>query len=1338
MDLIWPPGQKVRESAIWDIRLMETNGARAIDKVRAAHDGHVFHETWAVRSALELLAPDTPLAAIALEGFSLEDEEGLSNAAAEIADLVRYYGTTKIETASMVEIVQFKYSIARADTSLRAADIVSTLRKFALSEVGFRERHAKSLIDRTIRYSFFTNRPIHPNLSDALTALREGRETDGDVRRQADQLLAAVSGIGATHVPDFLARLELAGAQGSLSHANLSVRRLLADWSEAGDPESKMRLLRLRNLVREKVSVAGEADKLINRVAVLAELGIDNESVLYPTPEAFPPVEHAVARPFVNTVVAAVTDNVVPLLVHAAGGMGKTVLLQAVRRALEKRDYVISFDGFGAGRWRDPADGRHRAERTLVHLANLLAGQGLCDIVLPIADETTLLRAFRGRLEQAAGAARRLIANARIVVILDAIDHAAMQARDTSSHSFAHRLLQSLSVNPIAGVAIVASCRTERIELSIGSATCRCLAVPAFSNTEARELILGRDATATDDEIAALGTRSGYNPRCLDALLTAGRPYDTSGPNTAPGTILDSLLTERIAAAKEAARARGASDADVQLILGGLAMLPPPVPLEELAAAHGMHVAQAESFATDLFPLLERTPHGLMFRDEPTETLIRELSTADTTGREQVVVHLSDRQETSNYAARALPVVLTALKRSDALVALAFDPRVPATAGKVGEREIRLTRILAALQSCAAEGRNDDLIRLLLEAAQVASGHARADRFLYDHPDLVAISNDVEAVRRLFATKAGWPGGRHAALAVAHAFLDDFPEAQRNSRRAIDWHNWFVGGQTSGGFNQRPMPGAFDVLGFAYVESVAGRGSRIAEWLSPQPEGQAFSTFCEMFDLLERHAVSTPTLGKTREALLTSAVGCGLQSPAMLAAALTYSDGSVQRDRRLLERLAAIPAPGLERPDYSERGRAHLPKAPILAAVAKAIALGLPKQAAAMLAQTQVPSVSVYDFDQYWPANNGVQRAAIAAGLRAVLQRRKAALADLAPGEVLSVIPPNIRKRGPAAFARAMDNLLKDPPADLKARKGRRKPRLDRGLREHTQRAVTHRIQPLLPYAQFVSNLVTSATPSAVFQTAIDRLMADTLEASDYPYRDGKAYLARTAFQVVFQVADAIGAVDKATADSLAAWLSTAPGMFAPALSPVVLRLSRNPEAQDATIKLASHVATLIAADTDIASRIEAYGALARALWRVSRNEAKAYFQRGLDIADAIGSNDFDRTNSLLAITGNYSGLPLNPIATHQLARIFELNFLEESKFPSVEYAEAMTRTAGLGALAIVARLDDRDRVALRYSLPPLLSAMIDHKQLSPDVAVCLLGLTMPEESHGWNLRILR
>ena len=87
--------------------------------------------------------------------------------------------------------------------------------------------------------------------------------------------------------------------------------------------------------------------------------------------------------------------------------------------------------------------------------------------------------------------------------------------------------------------------------------------------------------------------------------------------------LLDSLLRERLADAREAARSRGERDADIDLLLTGLALLAPPVPIDELAAAKGTSVEAVESFAADLAPLLERTPFGLMFRDEPIETLIR-------------------------------------------------------------------------------------------------------------------------------------------------------------------------------------------------------------------------------------------------------------------------------------------------------------------------------------------------------------------------------------------------------------------------------------------------------------------------------------------------------------------------------------------------------------------------------------------------------------------------------------------------------------------------------------------------------------------------------------------
>jgi hypothetical protein len=1303
-------------------------GKRSTDKVRASRDGHAYHEAWAARSALELLPPRATLCAIALEGFSIEDISGLSESTIEIADVVRYHGFADVARASRVEVVQFKYSIARADAPIRAADISKTLKKFAVADVDFRTKYGDALVERVIRYDFATNRPIHSNLIAAIAALRSGVQVGGDVAQQAEQIITAVK-FARVEMLSFLSRLELSGGRGSLKQVDRSVQHVLANWGKANDPQSEKQLLKLRNLIRNKVGSDGEGSNLVDRIAVLGELEIDHEDVLYPTPDAFPPVSLVVERPVVADVVAAAKTDRLPLIVHGAGGMGKTVLMQAVAERLLATDHVITFDGFGAGKWRDPADGRHRPERTLVHLANLLAGQGLCDILLPVSDEIGLVRAFRRRLGQSVAAARQASDDAGVVLILDAIDHAAIEADATGTRSFVHILLKSLSVDPIDGVWVVASCRTERLSLSVGAAGYREIAIPPFSNKEARELILTRDSTARPVEVAALEGRSGLNPRCLDALLTAGRPYDGprlgSETDTA-STVLDALLRKRIDAAKAAARAKGAADADIDMLLSALSILPPPVPTAELAAAHGLDAAEVESFASDLAPLLERTPHGLMFRDEPTETLIRSISKDDVPNRDRVVLHLHERQLLSDYAARALPAVLTSLRRVDLLFNLAFDERVPPGASKVSQRDIRLSRIVAALNVCAQDGRRDDLMRLLLEASLVAAGHERSDRFLYEHPDLTAIAGDTEALRRLFSTKAGWPGGRHAALALANAFAGDIGEARRNSQRAIDWHNWSVSQQGRDNSSRGYVRTDRDHIGFSYVEMLAGNQLRVARWLANRSEGEAYTAFTDLFDLLERHAASDGTVPKDK--LFDRIARCHLSTRAFWAAALRYSAGEPLRDQRLIGRLAAAPTP---------LKAEALPSTTVLAAAACAISMGLRSEARTILEKASIRPPSVHDFSSYWPIDRDSERAVILAGLTSALRGTTPTLLDLAPREFLELVPKSIRSRGPKAFAAKLEKLLAENKTNTAARRKPRKETLGYEERGRYGRALQYRIAPLVDYARFISRLVSEprgANTSAILNEALDRLDHDVKSASDYPYRDGKPYIARIGFSVLFAIADAIGGIDKTTGIRIVEWLRRAPGLFTPLLTQVVARLSRSSALHEAALDLAVHVEALILTDTDTVSRISAYGELARAVWRVSPDEAAAYFRRSLDLADAVGSGDFDRMNHLLDLVGHYSGNPLLPTASHDLARIFDLNQSEASKFPWIEYGRAMASVAGAPSLAVIARLDDRDKAKLGLSLGPLLTTLVSTDKLPPDLATCLIGLEEPIESWTWRI----
>jgi hypothetical protein len=1206
---------------------------KLVDKVRASRDGHEYHEAWAARTALELLVPTTTLMAISLEGFSSEDSGDLSSDAVEIADLVRYRGGTNLRTAQVVETVQFKYSIARADVPMRAPDIQKTLAKFATTA---RDAHKVLGPERamaTVSYELATNRPFDETLVAAINGLRNGVTLSGDAAKQAAAIRTTVD------LPDealrsFLGRLTLMGACGALGAVKASVHRVVADWGGANDSISKVRLANLRALVRDKAGGAGRNDNLINRVAVLAALEIAHENELFPTPEAFPGVSAVIERPAALGLVQQISDNAPPLVVHATGGMGKTVLVQWLAGRLGGRDTVVLFDGFGAGKWRDPADARHLPRRTLPHLANLLAGQGLCDVLLPSPNSDDLMRAFRLRLEQAVRTVRRCDPEARVVLLLDGIDHAAIEAQARGSESFAHVLLQSLAINPIPGVAVVASCRTERLDSACGDARCSRFPVPPFTVDETAKLVQLRDPGATPAEISALHGRSGANPRCLDALLRAGRPYDGPQPGGAKATageVLDALIGQRISAAEEHAESKGARKADLRILLAGLALLPPPVPPDELAAAHGLSKSDVESFASDLAPLLDRTPYGLIFRDEPTETLIRRLVEDDTAGRNALVKRLRDRQEASIYAARAFPTVLTTPGRTADLVALALNDRLPQMAtSRVAQRSIRMSRLGAALVACAAEHRLDDLILLLLEAARVAGGHERSDRYLHEHPDLAAVSGDPEALRRLFEAKAAWPGGGHAALAVANAVAGDVGEARRNARRALNWLDWRATHDEESITFKRERTENQDRVGPAYVEVLEGNAVRVARWLDQWPECSAYRLFASLFTLLERHAVADPAMRARRDRIVGMAARCRLKSRALLAAALRVCTMPANSQVWAIKRLAQISRTA--RPVETNRFSAHhetgMIDALIFVAI-KAAHLRLSKDAAAILDGIGLARPHQYVYGAYWSSEPTVEQVVLAAGVRAAIARRSPNLLDIAPRELVDAVPESTRRRGARAFEAKLEKILEDPGSHRPGKQRRRKPRFDHRVRQEARTALQHRVRPMVAWTAVASEFIRSDHPAAVLRASIDRLAAYVEAAEIYPYHDGRLYAARTGFTVLFGAAEAVGALTSQTAEALVHWLIKSPIKNIETLTGTVARLSRYEDTRPAALTLAQHVDALIASETDIGQRIAAYGALARSVWLISPAEAGAYFRRGLDMADAIGSDDWDRAAKL-------------------------------------------------------------------------------------------------------------
>lgn len=607
--------------------------------------------------------------------------------------------------------------------------------------------------------------------------------------------------------------------------------KAIADWSASNDALTSARLGDLRQLVRDKVGSAGQHNNLITQVEVLAALRLSEEGDLLPTPQAFPEVGEIVKRAQLADFIKNIT-NAPRWIVHAAGGIGKTVFVESLAAELGAQDEVVLFDCFGGGAYRVLTDGRHRPERGLLHIVNELACRGICDPILPgTNDAAEVVRRSLQRFRQAIKVVRRTKPGGRLFILIDAADNAALEAERRGQPSFPRELLESLSAQAaIDGLFVIATARTERRYQAIGGAVCEPFALLPFTLAESEAFISARRPQASAAEIQVVHRRADGNPRVIANLIERDR--DLVGETLSEAKVeVEGLIQERIDRAVNLARQKGAQADSIGAFLCALSVLPPPVPIDEIAIAFGIASAEVESFAADLSPLLDRTRHGIIFRDEPTETLVEQRYGSQLHLLNSVAARLIEAQASSVYAARSLPGLLFAMGRVDDLRKLAFDTRFPAAlSSDVAKRTIRLNRLRTALGAAAHARNYNAMVDLLVELSSAVAVDERGKDYLLAHPDLVVSLGDSEALRRLFESKTDWPGIRHARLATAYATDGDLPEAYIHAKRADEWRRW-LGRQTE----QKQLHiqvHTEDLVGVAAYLVASGRTTTAAQYRS--------------------------------------------------------------------------------------------------------------------------------------------------------------------------------------------------------------------------------------------------------------------------------------------------------------------------------------------------------------------------------------------------------------------------------------------------------------------------------------------------------------------------
>ena len=1310
-----------------------------IDKVRASRDGHEFHEAWAARKALQLVLPTDGLVGIAVEGLTPKDQTKASAETVEIADLTLYYGNDHtFSSASSIVIIQLKYSISSESIPFRASDAKKTIIKFAKAFKDHKHKQGAKDTRKKLFFELITNRPIAHEFHEAIDRLATRTTLKGNAKKQATQFVSAC-GFKDKELVEFAQKIRVTGLAGSLRQNKQHLSSVIADWSAAPDVMARARLGNLKQLLRDKAGSTGEGQNVITQTDVLDALELQSPEDLFPCPASFPKVGKIVEREQLPTLINKIPKLSKPLIIHADGGVGKTVVLQSLAAILGETHETILFDCFGGGAYRAPEDARHLPKRGLVHIINSLACKGLCDPLLPNSEYMEdIVKAFRTRLSQSVATLQRGSKGKQLLLFIDAIDNAAEHAKDKGESAFPSLLLESLyHKGAVEGVQLVVSCRTYRRVISRGNLpreACEEIQLDPFSPAETERYLRDRLPNVTDTQIQVAYSRSEGNPRILEHLaVSEGGLLEPSEINSV--IKLDDLLMERIRKALSDALKRGYKERSINVFLAGLSVLPPPVPLAEYADAHGIDLSTVKSFAADLAPLLEQTRHGLMFRDEPTETLVRRKYAANAHTLRTLAQNLFKKQETSVYAASALPGLLQQLDDGKLLFKLAFDERFPsAITSTVGKQNIRYARLKAAVLHAARTENSDHLVRLLVELSTLAAVNQRGTEYIVGNPDLVVASQDVDATRRLFETPTHWPGTRHARLTIASVLSGDVSNASRHVLSAAEWIRHFFS-QGEEYRRDKGGPSSLDIASLPLHLIAQDQGGDAAQLLNEWKgvkwkDWYAYEISEHLFKLL-RQSERMGTLSTANVRRFLNSID---SQPAVLAAALSFMEFDNATRRRLIRKLANAcekKAP-LEKNQSFHSERNHLIQEGFLKAAAAAIQMKMPAE---MLVITKVIPQEKLGF---WSFNHPtLDKEAFYFIVRTALRLAskqlpftEQALLPQALADLGRRVP--VSKKG-EAFRKLLKAKLEEcfkSQQELPAEKRQ----ISDETKRDAERFIAERLEPLHKMAQTFTTIFSSAPGKgdSPFLELVD-VWAKYREKPEgyYSYAHETTWffdvLGRQLLTFCLWTRNDLKASSAEAFVTKMSEFNTTPSST---IVKVIAALAKRPDLQELAGKMAMGAKALIEHEDDVDSRASLFAQLSRAIMPASIEETTSYFRLGLEQMDAIGSGDYPFTSGLLHYAAQLRGEELEERDFHTLSNICELNNYESDKFPWLEFARGLARTSGCRTLAKLGRWDDREKSSLDYSLLPYLVALLEQDKIDPAIALGILRLSSPVEFY--------
>ncbi|MGH1372490.1 MAG: ATP-binding protein [Cellvibrionaceae bacterium] len=753
---------------------------------RASNTGDDFHEWWALRLALRLLAPDTSLAAVTVEGVNLDDKKAQELTEWDSVDCGLFYGGHTIERAEKIVIEQLKYSSSTPDKNWTVSELTSSKSKSSNNSIikGLADSYNAILKLRpdlisagALTIKLVSNRPIGLDLEKSFS----------DSSNKKHETLRIASGLNKRDFKKFITLFDFSGCgAGSRFDQEENAINEILNLTHSAD---RGFVLDLKDRVH-KLMLPEATGSYITRETVLTWMNVSDPLALFPCPPRLKSVENPVSRSAATAIQAAMINGDQFICLHGEGGSGKTTVLKQVENLLPDGSVMITYDCYGAGTYMDSEAYRHRQKDAYLQIINETSAQLRLPLLISPDSSIDFLKAFSLRVESAGKVLKAQADDALLVLVIDAADNTVTGAKECKPEetSFVHELIKI--GNLPSNVRLMISARTGRLDSLSVPDKYNSVEISNFSLEETTLNVFSQYPCATEAWIEDFHNLSNQNPRVQSyafdyAGSDPGKAIDFLRPN---GKGLDQIFEARF---EEAILKEGNSDV-LSLVCSSLIALPAPVPKQHLASVVGISIERINDIVSDL-PGMRVLEDKVGFLDEDVEFFVRKKAEQKLPeAYQRSAAHFSANHESDEYSAMHLASALFSAGRGQEIIKIIEENEAPTIIkDQIIRREVQRQRLQLAMKVCRSAGEPADAIFTLLVGAEAIKTDDAVDKIIAENPDLsVHFASDTVGRNILYSSKTYESHGRFLSHIVARDAADrDFIAAREKKRILREWMN---------------------------------------------------------------------------------------------------------------------------------------------------------------------------------------------------------------------------------------------------------------------------------------------------------------------------------------------------------------------------------------------------------------------------------------------------------------------------------------------------------------------------------------------------------------------